>query len=158
RAFFAQGRVFLVLWTEPAGETATLITSTERNDRQPDPGLYAGRYGEPVYSKVRRFVIISSTQQYCTALPIVSYGRQGVGKSGVIKENHAIIHTSIVAPLPLSTEMPGPGEKPMRRRAIRITPDQPADQLDPRSRLDYGKPHTIHTNLKVKPFGMVHPG
>lgn len=147
--FFVQGRVFLVLWTEPAGETNTLITKRE-------PGLTLGRYGERVYSKVRRFVVVREAINYCSALPIVTYGGQGVGKRTVDKSEHAIIHAGDQVPEPLPAELPERGEQPMRARPIRVVPDEPRDRLDPVSRIDFGKIHTIQHNIKVKAFGMVH--
>ncbi|KAK5123695.1 hypothetical protein LTR85_002331 [Meristemomyces frigidus] len=157
--FFIVGRVFLVLWTEPAGETATLITSREPNDRpaRVDPGMTVGRFGERVYSKVRRFVVVRAGEKYCSALPVASYGGQGVGKSGVTKSEHAIIYTGAQAPEPLAKESPGRGEQPMRARPIRVVPDEPTGKLDGTSRIDFGKVHSIQHNIKVKPFGNVHP-
>lgn len=43
----------------------------------------------------------------------------------------------------------------MREHSIRVDPDEREDKLDSMSRIDFGKPHTIHHNLKVRPFGMV---
>lgn len=57
-------QVFMILWSEPAGESAnekTLITDEV-------PSIQAGRFGERVFSKVRRFIIIRSSDKYCSAL------------------------------------------------------------------------------------------
>ena len=43
----------------------------------------------------------------------------------------------------------------MRPQSIRVVPDVRDEKLDPMSRIDFGKPHTIHHNLKVRAFGMV---
>ena len=43
----------------------------------------------------------------------------------------------------------------MQPYPIRIDPDARHDKLDPLSRVDFGKPCTIHHNVKVKSYGMV---
>lgn len=45
----------------------------------------------------------------------------------------------------------------MRPVPIRVVPDDPSEKLDEMSRIDFGKIHSIYYNLKVKPFGTVHP-
>ncbi|KAK5682115.1 hypothetical protein LTS10_005240 [Elasticomyces elasticus] len=159
--FFKVGRVFLILWTEPAGAGATAITSYEQNDRTitaADRGLIPGRFGESVYSQVRRFVVIREGAHFCSALPIYTYGGQGVGKPSVRKSDHVIIYTSRQAPRPLRAELPRRGETDaLRPTPIRVVSDSPADILSSTSRLDLAKVHTIHHNIKVKPLGEVHP-
>jgi len=150
RKFFTIGKVFLTLWVEPAGESKTAITKMER-------GVTTGRYGESVHSKVRRFVVIREGNTYCSALPIVTYGQQGVGKPGVNKSEHAIVFTGKDPPVPLPTELPQRGETGMRSEPIRINPDDPSDKLDPVSRIDFGKVYTVLHNVKVRSMGEVHP-
>lgn len=153
RRFFKVGRVFMLLWVEPAGEQGTRVTDGISTRR---PGTTRGRYGEEVFSKVRRFVVIRESHNYCSALPITTYGERGVGKPHVKKSEHAIIHTGRTAPDPLPSEEPSRGEEGMRPDAIRVEPDDREDKLDPRSRLDFGKVHTIQHNIKVKSYGKVH--
>ncbi|SMQ49465.1 unnamed protein product [Zymoseptoria tritici ST99CH_3D7] len=156
RRFFVFGRVFMVLWAEPAGENATTnVPSIER----PDASLIPSRFkGEMVYSKVRRFVVIREAGDHCNVIPIVSYGGQGVGKRGVTKSDHSIIHTTTNPPREMSGEMPAPREEGMRS-PIRVTPDNPVtNRLDEQSRLNYSKVSSIPHNVKVKPVGVVHPG
>ena len=153
RRFFTVGKVFQVLWSEPAGESRTQITGAIPA-RQ--PGTARGLFTESVYSKVRRFVVIREAQDYCSALPISTYGAQGVSKTGVTKSEHAIIYTGKVAPEPMAIEEPSRGEQGMRPDPIRVEPDDREDKLDPRSRIDFGKVHTIQHNIKVKSYGKVH--
>lgn len=156
RSFFRVGRVFLVLWVEPAGENATMITSRVRNDRAPDPSLGTGRFGEHIFSKVRRFVVIRESGHFCSALPIASYHRQGVAKPGIIKHEHGIIFSGKNPPEPRENELPLRGEQGMRSRAIRIIADDPTDTLDIMSRIDYAKISSVQYNIKCKPLGQVH--
>ena len=150
KKFFTFGKVFLILWVEPAGEQNTLVTNYE-------PGTHLGKFGEKVFSKVRRFIVIRECDQYCSALPITSYGQRGVGKKGVKKSDHSIVYTTKQAPQPLSPELPDRGEQSMRPQPIKIDVDDPSDKLDELSRLDYGRVHTIQHNIKVRGFGKVNP-
>lgn len=57
--FFQKGRVFSMLWAEPAGETASRHVTSEDGTRKCfRPGYSEGRFGEVVYSTIRRFVIV----------------------------------------------------------------------------------------------------
>lgn len=150
RQFFTVGKVFHVLWVEPAGESRTIVTTIEA-------GTGLGKDGARVFSKVRLFVVVREGDNYCSALPITTYGGQGVSKAAVKKFEHAIIYTGKIAPKPLQAELPAFGERAMRIEAIRVDPDNPEDKLDPMNRLDFGKVHTIQHNIKVRSFGKVHP-
>ena len=157
KKFFKEGRVFLILWTEPAGEPTATTKVTERQGPEVTTGITTGLYGERVFSKVRRFVVIREGDMFCSALPIMTYGGRGVSKPGVRKSDHAIIFTGTSAPQPREDELPGRDEEPMRGRPIFVVPDETNTSLDPMSRIDLVKIHTINHNLKVKSFGFVHP-
>lgn len=148
-SFFSVGRVFLILWVEPAG--GTVVTNAQRVDK----AVSVGRYNENVHSKVRRFVVIRTAEKYCSALPITSYGGKGVGKEGVVKSEHAIIYTGRSPPDATPSELPRRNEDGMRSQPIRVSGDEREDVLDTMSRVDFGKVHTIQHNIKVKPFGKV---
>lgn len=157
RDFFREGRVFLILWTEPAGEPTATTRVTNQQVPEVNDGITPGVYGQRVFSKVRRFVIIREGDLSCSALPITTYGGRGVGKPGVRKSDHAIIFTGRSAPQPHRDEQPGRNEQPMRDRPICVVADENNAKLDPMSRIDLVKIHTINHNLKVKSFGLVHP-
>jgi hypothetical protein len=152
KKFFVLGRVFSVLWSEPAGEEADLVSAAVPINR----GIVAGRYGQHVFSKVRRFVVIRPGNAYCSALPIVSYGVRGVAMDGVASSEHAIIYTGTQAPGPTRDELPESGGIGMQNRALRVVPDNKGYKLDVMSRVDFGKVHTVHHNTKVKAIGMIH--
>ncbi|KAK5146958.1 hypothetical protein LTR32_001528 [Rachicladosporium monterosium] len=156
--FFVVGRAFSILWSEPAGESSTEVTSMVSNDVAPNHSPFTtGRYGTRVYSKVRRFVVVRAGAAYCTALPILTYGGMGVAKPGVVKSEHAIIYSGHQ---PLATrpeELPRRGELPMQAQPIRLVLDERPKRLDPMSRINCARVHTIEHNVKVKPLGMVHP-
>lgn len=144
-SFYMVGRVFVVLWTEPAGNNATQVTK----------GTVRNHLGELVFSKIRRFVVIREGRGYCSALPIATYSGQGVGKYGVVKSDHAIIYTGKTVPQPMQSELPSRREAGMRPVPIRVDPDTRDDRLDPVSRVDLRAVHTVHHNIKAKNLGCV---
>jgi hypothetical protein len=68
------------------------------------PGESLGRFGERVFSKVWRFVVIRQAENYCTCLSIVCYGRRGVGKPWVKKSDHSTVYSTKVPPNPVGEE------------------------------------------------------
>ncbi|KAK5717379.1 hypothetical protein LTR15_009273 [Elasticomyces elasticus] len=153
RNFFKVGRVFLALWSEPAGESSP-INGPNYN--------VLGKYGDlpaqqATFSKVRRLVVVREAEHFCSALPITHHGSRGVSKMGTPKLKHSIIHTGRQLPQPTPGEGSSHGENGMRPRAIRVDLDNTSDELHPMSRLDYGKAYIIHHNVKVAPVGVVHP-
>lgn len=146
KRFFCVGRVFMVLWAEPAGANSVIT----------NPQITQGIHGELVYQQTRRFVVVRESDKYCTALPITTYGGRGVAKPGVKKSEHAIVYSGKSAPAPDVSELPVRGESGLRRETIRVVVDAPTEALDPMSRLDFGRAHTIQHNVKAKAFGMVH--
>jgi hypothetical protein len=144
--FFVFGRVFKILWAEPAGGNTAVTQNTVEN-----------KFGERVHSKVRWFVVIRQTQgaKYCSALPITTYGGKGVGKNGVVKSEHGIIYTGRDAPRPDENELPRRNEEGMRPVPIRVDPDSALDRLDAKSRINFAAVHTVHHNIKVKSLGIV---
>jgi len=144
--FFVVGRVFLVLWSEPGGGASTVVSRDE----------VLNQFNERVHSKIRRFVVVREGSHFCSALPITTYGGQGVAKSRVMKADHTIIYTGLSAPSARPKESPGRVEAPMRPYPIRVNLDNASEKLDPMSRINFGGIHMIQHNVKTKPFGNVH--
>jgi hypothetical protein len=147
KKFFKVGKVFLVLWSEPAGGASRVSKWAA--------GTVINQLGERVFSKVRRFVVIREGGNYCNALPISTYSNRGVAKPGVNKSEHVIIYTSQNAPLATQQELPAYGEAGMKELSIKVDPDGPDEFLEPMSRLDLGGVTKVEHNIKVKPVGNV---
>lgn len=147
KRFFAIGRVFLVLWSEPANALGA-VTGWQS-------GTVLNHLGERVFSKVRRFIVIREGNGSCTALAISTYSGRGVAKRGVNKSEHVIVYTGKTPPRPQKDEFPRRNEKGMELAPIRIDPDIPQDRLDPMARLDLAAVHTVQHNIKAKSFGIV---
>jgi hypothetical protein len=147
--FFVFGRVFKILWAEPAGVNTAVTQNMVEN-----------RSGNPVFCKVRRFVVIRQTQgaKYCSALPITTYGGKGVGKIGVVKSKHGIIYTGKDIPRLDQLELPGRNEDGIRSIPIRVDPDSALDRLDAMSRINFAAVHTVHHTVKAKSVGIVNTG
>ena len=142
-------QVFLALWSEPGDEhTPGSIVSEKAWTRN--------RFGELVYSKVYRFVVVKADTRYCQAVRITSYAGQGVAKRGVKKSDHAIVYTGRNEPATQPEEQPPSGESGMQPYAIRVDTDQRDEKLDPMSRIDFGRTYTVQHYQRVKSFGMVH--
>ena len=95
------------------------------------------------------FVVVREGALDCQAIPITSYGGQGLAKANVKHSDHAIIYSGRDEPPTM------PGESGMQPFAIRVDPDSKGTKLDPLSRIDFGRPCTIHNYMKVKSFGKV---
>jgi hypothetical protein len=136
---FQFGRVFKVLWSEPVGSGGTEITTQ-------------GPHGGMNFSKVRRFLIVSSRNRgHSICLPILTYGYQGVLKPGVHPEDHAVVYSSRRGgPYLLERE-----EGLMKKSPIRIEMTSPREKLDQLSRLNYAKVYTVEHNVKVVFIGRV---
>ena len=152
---FTVGRVFKVIWPEPARDSRIEISS--RDSLRPLAVTRDAQSSNPVYTRVRRFVVIREGANYCSALPITTYAGRGVAKPDVQKSEHSIIYTGRRPPNLTQDEMPRLGEHRMLLQPIRIVQNDPGDRLGPMSRLDYGKVHTMYHKVKVRAFGQVHP-
>lgn len=152
----------------------TLQTEPLGDERKSDSHFtLRGLYGDLLYQKVRRFIVIAEAERHCLAMsvflheqqgitptddlrPISSYGDKGVANQGVNKADHGIVYIGNVAPEPSPDELPTRGEDPMVEIAIRITPDNRTEKLRSKSRIQYSKLQTIEHYVRAKSIGMVH--
>jgi hypothetical protein len=140
-SFYVLGRVFAIIQLiDPRNlEGASSLRSTG---------------GQLVQTHLRRMVVVKAMHGFCFALPISTYNRHGVSKRGLNQEDvdaHAIIYMSNTVPEEL------PNEPRMKKRAIEVIPANPARQLDPSSRLNFGKVHTVEFNIRAFDVGRVSP-
>jgi hypothetical protein len=83
--------------------------------------------------------------------PIKTYNNQGCTKRGIDPDQHGIIFTGYSEPAPL------PNEGQFRKKAIRMVPVNPEENLDITSRINYGRPTPVEHNLRVKHIGQIDP-
>jgi len=141
-AFFKVGTVFSTLWHENAGNPGNPGTLQSQE-------IWTGRFGESVYSTIRRMVVVKEMRGCAWCLGIFTYSGQGVAKSGVDPSTHAVIFTTDSRP---KTD---PREPKMTKEAIAVVPIFRDRKLDPMSRINFAKIYTVEHNVKVKHIGEI---
>ena len=142
--FFKLGRVFAIVWPESMGNVAGPVASRSR-------GIVAGRYGEQIYSHIRRFVVVRERNNYSLAVGITTYGGLGLTAKNMSPEDiaaHAVICNEGSDPPPLL-----PGKRPSGH-PIRMLPSG-GMRLEPSSVINFAKIHTIEHNVVVKDIGTI---
>lgn len=139
----------------------TLLVEPARESSTASAGSASGRsvsyYGDPIYTKVRRMVVVRENPESCVCLLITSYSNRGVAKPGVKKSDHAIVYSGRRPPDPLLEEAPTRGEAGLLPGSIRVTMDDLSDKLTETSRLNFARPYTVDHNVRVRNLGVVHP-
>jgi len=107
------------------------------------------RFGESIFVKVRWFVVIRSSKDACTCLPIQTYGRRGVTKPGLLARDHAPLVAKD------QTEQLLPGEVGLRPALHAIL--EGSETIDHRARINFHKVYTIEYNCKVCGVGRIAP-
>ncbi|KAJ5679270.1 hypothetical protein N7462_007514 [Penicillium macrosclerotiorum] len=146
RRFFRVGRVFAMLWHENAGLNGTPVSQKIPSLKQ---GCTRGKYQEPIYSSIRRMIVIKEQKGCCWCIPVTTYSGQGVGKAGVDRGKHAVIYMRGARPVTKSNE------PKMTKEPLEVEPARPDQKLDPMSRVNFGKIYTVEHNVKVLPVGKV---
>lgn len=82
---------------------------------------------------------------------ISTNGGRGSNKKGLDQQQHVVAYTDLVPPDPL------PGETHLNKAAIKIELVNPAEKLDPTSRINVGKVYPVEHNIRVCEVGMVTP-
>lgn len=151
--------MFAVLFSEGMGETAARLDSEN---------VTVVRYGERVFTNIRRFIVVREGRGFCYAWwvklspdlvscsaddessPVSTYGGRGTLKPGLDPTTHAIVYTTDSAPMELR------GENGMEKEPIAIIPNN-GTTLTHSSRLNFALHHPIQHNVKVKDLGRVCP-
>lgn len=157
--FFIPGRVFSILWHEPAGQSLKTSQTLKELAKPADGYMQArlnrnttvGVMGQTVFSHIRRMIVVRSRPAYCWCISIGTYGGQGLKKRGLKQRDrdaHAIVYDS----LSKSQYLPNEPETSKKSIAIKLKPGQ---SLSRASRVHYGKPSTVEYNTPVQDVGMV---
>jgi len=146
--FFSRGRVFAVLWPETAGTPSnTHISQTGHRSY--------GRFGQEIYSSIRRMVVIREGHGVCWCIPINTYGGQGLKRPSFNKDDidaHAIIHMIDQQHTYLVGE-----PRSRKRNPIAVKKARADQKLDPASRLNFARVHSVDHRVKVMDVGSVIP-
>ncbi|KAF1958042.1 kinase-like protein [Byssothecium circinans] len=142
--FFVVGRVFAMLYTQPSADLAGLGSDS--------PTIV--KFGEAVYSQIRRFVVVSVRRGFVQACAISTYSGRATLKPGCIPSEHSVIYLEGHRPYYVGGEQ----ERGLTNEPIAIRPTEPDDiKLHKTSRLHFGKSFPIEMNVKVKDIGIVIP-
>lgn len=145
--FYKLGRVFMMLWTEPAGHKAAKEGGTRNGSHISTTWLNGN-----AHSEIRRFVVVRANHGSCSCLAIHTYSGSATLKPNLPDpDNHAIIHTTPDPPSPLPKEL-------LTKDPIRVISEQkpPDGILLPTSRINYTKVYTVEYDVRVLKIGMVH--
>jgi hypothetical protein len=159
KRFWKQGRVFMMLWTEPAGDNVQV---------PPEGGTRAGSHFSTTwlkgkaYSEIRRFVVVGEGYGNTICSPIHTYSGQATLKPNLAdRQQHAMIYTSKQPPQEkwYKAEDGTIVTENLSKLPIRVNSElsDPEGQLDTLSRINYCKIYTVENNVRVLNIGMVHP-
>jgi hypothetical protein len=87
KEFFRIGRVFSTLWTDSLGNNTSNVDPTFLSE------VFEVKYGERVYSKIRRFIVVREGDRAVSCLPVTSYASAGIRKSGIRLNEHGFIYS-----------------------------------------------------------------
>jgi hypothetical protein len=143
--YFIVGRLFAILWHENMGIT----------NKRPGPDVQFtrdNRFGEKIFSHIRRMIVVRQRYGYCWCVSINTYGGRGlVGKnrSDAEVQSHTIVYESTSRPAMFKEE-----QGLMTKESIAVDMVH-GHTLDKASRLNYAKVCTVEHNVKVMDIGMV---
>ena len=140
KKWFRVGRVFSTLWTDAMG------SATNEYDSQFMSTVSVVQYGERAYSTIRRYVVVKfdPENRVCTCLPVTTYDGRGIDKRGIRLNDHGQIYSGNKAPYPVVG---------VEKEPLRVKLANGARDLDRRSYINYGRPYSVETHLKVKDIG-----
>ncbi|KAF5874234.1 putative heterokaryon incompatibility protein [Botrytis fragariae] len=154
--FWKVGRVFMVLWTEPAADLKVPEAGGTR-----DGSHFSTTYlGQQAYSEIRRFVVMLKGHGNSICCPIHTYSNQATLKPNLPAPlQHTIIHTTPEAPREHCYEASN-GQwvyENLILDAIQVNSERTdaLGVLNPLSRLNYSKVYTVEHYVRVLNIGMV---
>ncbi|KAH7348831.1 hypothetical protein BKA65DRAFT_268549 [Rhexocercosporidium sp. MPI-PUGE-AT-0058] len=158
--FWRVGRVFMMLWTEPAkGYKDAPHMGMSRNGSHFSVTYLNGK----AFSEIRRFVVIRKNYGNCICSPIHTYRDQATLKPNLPDASeHAIIYTSTWPPEPhVLRDSAGNiiQREELHKDPIRVIREGKDDDQDLSitSRLNYSKIYTVENYVRVLNIGIVHP-
>ncbi|KAF7901328.1 hypothetical protein EAF00_003549 [Botryotinia globosa] len=154
--FWRVGRVFMMLWTEPAQPKVPVTGGTRNGSHFSTTFL-----GQQAYSEIRRFVVLIKGHGNSVCCPIQTYSGQGTLKPNLpAPERHTIIHTTPQSP-GMHSRVASNGQ--LEHENLILDPIQVDSErryeseglLNPLSRLNYSKVYTVEHYVRVLNIGMV---
>ena len=148
--YFRHGRVFAILtYMEDPRDTRE---TREQTSDQSSVRVTRDRWGNSIYSTVRRMVVVGQGKGFCWTVPISTYGSRGLSKPGLNATNiqaHAIIHMDDKRAQRL------PNEPQSSKRPIAVHAEDSNQVLHPASRVNFERVHTVEMNVRILKVGTV---
>jgi hypothetical protein len=99
--------------------------------------------------ELAQFAVIKPKPTFSVCLRISTYSGAGTTKAGVVASDHAAI-------VPLGGDFsPHPQGEHMEKDPIEVKVEDPEVTIDPMSRINFAKPHTVEHNAKIRNVGRV---
>ena len=150
-SFFTVGRVFAILWHTNIGHS----NWSQNQQHQGNDGItHPGRFQLQILSHIQRMIVVNRAHGFCWCVPVNTYNGKGVAKRGFNdsdKAAHSIIYMKGEEPFQADDETG------ITKRPIMVIPAALDQKLDPMSRLNFGKVHTVEHNVRVMPVGRIDP-
>ncbi|KIW84672.1 hypothetical protein Z517_00060 [Fonsecaea pedrosoi CBS 271.37] len=149
--FYQLGRVFAILWHEPFNDSQGYAGHSSRQSCM-NENVSIGIYGEPIYSSIRRMVVVRQDHGCSVCIQISTYGKRGLAKfktSSKDVDAHSIIYMDDTEP------RQHPGEPASNKRPIAVMKATADQKLNSSSRLCYSQPHTVQHTVKAMDVGLV---
>ncbi|KAE8447139.1 hypothetical protein EG329_011123 [Mollisiaceae sp. DMI_Dod_QoI] len=140
--FFQCGRVFKTLWTDTTGID---YDNKSENDQFMSMEKFQVAYGQFVFSKIRRFVVVKRNEnRSCLCLPVTSYDGKGYKKRNFNVDEHGPIYSSDEQP----SNVPD-----ITKRPLKVRPAKNEELIPSGYYVNYGRTYCVDPNVKVKNLG-----
>ncbi|KAB8301557.1 hypothetical protein EYC80_003401 [Monilinia laxa] len=153
--FWKVGRVFMMLWTEPAAQSKVPGDGATSNGSH----FCTTFLGQQAYSEIRRFVVVLKGHGSSICCPIHTYSGRATLKPNLPAPNlHTIIYTSLACPDEYGYEVDGYWVfEELTKDPIQVISEREDNEghLDKLSRLNYSKVYTVEHYVRVLNIGMV---
>ena len=106
------------------------------------------KYGEPIFTKFRWFIVIKAMKDSCICVSVQTYGGQGTNKPGTDGKHHCALVVEGQSWKPL------PGEQ-LGLKPIHIIVEG-GHVVEPESRVTFLKLYTVEYYVKVMTVGRIH--
>jgi hypothetical protein len=147
KRFFIPGRIFKMMWYEPAPEAQTELSPDSKLDKK------CQAFGEEAESRpiarYRWFVVVQRRYDHSICFSVTTY-KKGASKTSRSDNVAVLYRVTVDPPLPYDDEK-------FMRTPIAVIVEDPEHYIAPTARLDCKRVYTVEDGMKVKKIGRVHP-
>jgi hypothetical protein len=131
----------------------TLVTEPGKwdDDNHEEDTPTTNVYGQNIFAKLGRFVVIRKKAGHSLCLPIHTYSGRATTKYGVNPNDHTALVRDGYAPFYID------GER-LAKKPLFLKLEDPAIDISPASRVNFGKVTNFDDGIKVRTIGRIVPG